>query len=58
MGRNICRHTHGDACRTVYQKIRITAGKNNRLLLRIIKVWLKIHGIFINIRQKLHGNLG
>ena len=57
MRRNVCGHTDRNTRSTVYQKVRVSRRQNNRLPLRLIKVWLEIDGIFIDIRQHLHRNL-
>ena len=58
MRRNISSHTYGNTCSTVDQQIRITTGQYYRLFFGIIKVRYEIYGIFTDICQKLHGNLG
>ena len=58
MRRNVSSHTNCNTCGTIYQKIGVTSGKYYRLCFCFIEVWYKINGIFINIRKKLHGNLG
>ena len=51
VGRNVGGHTDGDTAGSVHQQIRETGRKHDRLLLRLIKVGNKVHGIFIDIRQ-------
>ena len=57
MGRNIGRHTDSDSGRSVYQKIWISGRKYGRLFFRLVEVRHKIHCVFADIRQHLHGNL-
>ena len=57
MWRNICRHTYSDTCGSVYQKIRVSGRKYHRFLFCLIKVWLKINGVLVDICQHFHGNL-
>ena len=54
---NIGRHTYSDTCCTVYQQIRKTCRKYNRLTFCLIKVRLEINGIFVDVCKHLHGNL-
>ena len=56
MWRNVCRHTYGDTCGSVYQKVRVSGRKHYRLFLCLIEVWLKINGIFVDVSQHFHGN--
>ena len=55
VGRNIGRHTDGNAGGSVYQQIRKSGGKDHRLLLGIIKVWNKIYRILVQVSDHLHG---
>ena len=57
MGRYISSHAHGDAGCTVDQQIGISGRKHRRLFFRVVKVWNKIHGILVDVRQHFHGNL-
>ena len=54
--RNVCGHTDSNTGCSVYQKIRIAGRKHRRLFLSLIEVWYKINGIFIDVREHLHGN--
>ena len=47
VGRNIGSHAYGNACGTVDQQIGITGRKHGRLLLGLVKVGYKIHGVLI-----------
>ena len=55
---DISRHTNGDTGGSVYKQVRITAGQNGGFLLGFIEVGHKIYGIFIDIRQHFHRDLG
>ena len=57
VGRDVRRHSHGDACGAVHQQVRITGGKHGGLLLGLVEVRDEIYGVFIDVRQHLHGNL-
>ena len=57
MRRNIGGHTHRNSRGSIYQQIGEAGGKHGRLLLRLVKVGNKVHGVFINIRQHLHRDL-
>ena len=54
MRRNIGCHTYRNTCSTVYQKVRKTCRKHNRLTLCFIKVRLKINRLFIKVAQQFH----
>ena len=56
MRRNVRRHADGDTAGAVHQQMRETCRKHGRLLLRLIKVGNKVHGIFTDIRGHFHGN--
>ena len=56
MRRNVCRHTYRNARCTIHQKIWKSCRKYDRLFFCLIKVWCKIHRIFVDVRCKLHGN--
>ena len=57
VGRDIGGHTDGDTLGTVHQQVRVTGRQNNRFFLRLIEVWHKVYGIFVDIGQHLHGDL-
>ena len=57
MGRDIGRHSDGDAGCPVYQKVRKSGREHSGLFFRLIKVRLEIHCIFVDVRRHLHGNL-
>ena len=57
MRRNIGCHTYRNTCSTVYQKVRKTCRKHNRLTLCFIKVRLKINRILVDVSKHLHGYL-
>ena len=58
MRRNVCRHTYGNAVRSVNQQVRKAGRQHARLKLCFIKVRVKIHRLFINIGQHLSCDLG
>ena len=57
VGRDIGRHTDSDAGRTIYQKVRETAGQNSRLFPGFVKVRIPVNGILVDIPQHLIGKL-
>ena len=57
MRRDIGSHTYCDTGSSVYQKIRVTGWQYNRFSLCLIKVWLEINGILVDVCQHFHGNL-
>ncbi len=52
MGRGAGSHTYGDTLGTVYQEVRNLHRKYRGLLFRLVKVWHKVHHIFVEIPQK------
>ena len=58
VGRDIRRHTYGDASRAVDQKVRETGRKNQGFFAGFIEVWPEIDGCLLDVRQKLHRQLG
>ena len=57
MRRDICCHSDRDTGSPVYKKVREPGRKYGRLLLCLIKVWNKVNGIFVNIRQHFYRDL-
>ena len=57
MWRYIGSHAHSDSCGAVHQKVGVPAGQHCGLFLRIVEVWVEIHCVLVDVRQKLHGNL-
>ena len=55
--RDIGGHSHRDAAGAVHQKIGIPRGQDHRLFFRFIEVRSEIHGILVDIREHLHGDL-
>ena len=51
MGRNVRRHTYGDAHASVHQKAGEAGGKHHRLFKAVVIVRHKVDGVFINIRE-------
>ena len=54
---NVGCHTNSDTGSTIYQQIRKTCRKYNRLTFCLIKVRLEINSIFVDVCKHLHGNL-
>ena len=55
--RNVGRHADRDAGGAVNKQIRVAAGKNRGLFLRLVKVGDKLDRVLLDVRQHLHGNL-
>ena len=57
MRRYICSHSDCDTGGSVYQQVRIPAGKNGRFLLGLVKVRYEIYRVLVDIRQHFDGHL-
>ena len=57
MRRNVRGHTDSDAGRAVQKKIRKLGGKDSGLFESFIEVRSHIHGVLVEIAEKLLGNL-
>ena len=58
MRRNVGSHADRNTVGAVYQKMRKPGRQYHRLFSALVKVWHKVYGIFFNIGQHMHGQLG
>ena len=55
VGRDVGRHTHGDACGAVDQQIREPAGQNDGFLLLAVVIGLEVDRVLGDVADHLHG---
>ena len=56
MGRNVCRHSDGDAAGAVHKKVGNLSGKDGGFLKRVVEIGGEVNGILLEIAQHLFRN--
>ncbi len=56
VGRNVCRHAHGNAVRSIHQQIRNPRRKDRRLDCRFVIVRREVHRLFVDVLHQRAGD--